>query len=211
MAENKRGFYKARPTLAELYAEQSTLFSGLQLPTGVTAATLQGMILVQFGELDTIFETAQNLETYLGLWSVTKLPGWSRIASTLTEEYDPLHNYDRTEEESETLRTQGGSQFAGKTEQSGSSEEKTELQGFNSDSFVPSEKITTEPDLINKNSSSTQSTGAEDRGREVHAYGNIGVTTAQAMAEAELRLRQMWTLYGVILEDFRREICVGVW
>ena len=51
----------------------------------------------------------------------------------------------------------------------------------------------------------------ESRERTLHSYGNIGVTTAQQMITAELDLRTRWTLAGVILESFKRTMCVGVW
>ena len=47
--------------------------------------------------------------------------------------------------------------------------------------------------------------------RILERSGNIGVTTSQQMIEAELELRVRTNLLAVLIADFRREICVGVW
>lgn len=41
--------------------------------------------------------------------------------------------------------------------------------------------------------------------------GNIGVTTSQQMLESEIQLRQRYRLIQIILDDFRADLCVGVW
>ncbi len=208
---HKRAFYTPRPSLAELYDETPTLFAAVTLPEGVELSTFRDLALAQFGELDTIMETGAALAAYLGVWSAANLSAWERIAQTLANDYDPLHNYDRTEEETEALRSSGGSQFAGRTHQGGSTVDTVERQGYDSTDYVPADKMTSAPNVTNDSNSSTQSIGKEDRTRSVRAYGNIGVTTSQQMAEAEISLRNRWTIYGAILEAFRRDVVVGVW
>lgn len=41
--------------------------------------------------------------------------------------------------------------------------------------------------------------------------GNIGVTTSQQMLESEIQLRRRYRLIQIILDDFRADLCVGVW
>ena len=50
-----------------------------------------------------------------------------------------------------------------------------------------------------------------DEERTLTRSGNIGVTTSQQMLESELELRIRWQLLRIYFDDFRREICVGVW
>lgn len=50
----------------------------------------------------------------------------------------------------------------------------------------------------------------DSRTRSLHSAGNIGVTTTQQMITAEIDLRNKYNIYGVILNCFMREICVGV-
>lgn len=207
----KKGFYSPRPTLAELYEEDPDLFEDLVLPEELDAGVLQVMILDQFGDLDTIAHTTTALRRFLAAWSSARVAAWRRQLQALNAEYNPIHNYDRTETETEAAHSRGGSTFSGSTKQTGSDTQTNAIQGYNSTSYEPSEQVTRVPDLTNKSNSATQSTGAEDRSRTLHAAGNIGVTTSQQMITAELEMRDRWTVYGVVLEAFRRDICVGVW
>lgn len=207
----KEGFYSQRPTLAELYEVDPDLFEDMVLPEELDAGVLQVMILDQFGELDTIAHTTTALRRFLAAWSSARVAAWSRQLQALNSEYNPIHNYDRTDTETEAAHSRGGSTFSGSTRQTGSDTQTNAVQGYNSTSYEPSEQVTRVPDLTNRSSSATQSTGAEDRSRTLHAAGNIGVTTSQQMITAEMEMRDRWTVYGVVLEAFRRDICVGVW
>lgn len=55
--------------------------------------------------------------------------------------------------------------------------------------------------------SNTETNSGEDT-ETAHAYGNIGVTTAQQMAEQELQLRPKLDIYSYIVEEFKAEFCV---
>ena len=49
-------------------------------------------------------------------------------------------------------------------------------------------------------------TDAEEQ--NIHARGNIGVTTTQQMAEQEITLRPKLNIYEYIAESFKHEFCV---
>lgn len=277
------GMYRPRPTINIMYAELPTLFTGLSLPTGLDATTMRELILTELGDLQTICSTAATFAAYLTYWSAAQLPAWTRMSAALAEDYDPLHNYDRTDTETEAVSGSGtesrtgsqsdtretarsrqqsatvsaadhraeidtsSSQFTGRTAGSGSDTTTQERQGFNGGTYVPSDQETmtlgtaqdsasatvgsgqTSADASrSETSSQQQAEGVSDRGnlaksesvdrtdsqqrsKTLHSAGNIGVTTSQQMLEAEIELRSRWTIYGVILEAFRRALCVGVW
>ena len=211
MMRRRRAYYSRRPTLAELYDELPSLFNGLTLPEGLELSTLRSILLAQYGELDTICNNATDLAAYLAIWSAQNEEAWTRILEALTDEYNPLHNYDRTEHETEQASSGGSSSFTGRTDQSGTETATESVQGVNSTTYVPSSQTEREPDLHNQSVSSTQSVGSEQRGRDLHVSGNIGVMTSQDMLIEEVQLRSKYTAYGTIAEAFRRDICVGVW
>ena len=212
--------YTAKSTLAELYAEDAQLFSGLsgKIPVeedGVAFADFVALVLVELGELQTIFPSAATLKSFLGTWGTIHQPGWIRMQTALDEAYNPIHNYDRTEEESETTTSEASGSSSGSSSDA-SSEDRTDFgAGFNSAATgapsIPVGRSQTFP--RRQATDSTESTANSEIGRErdLHVSGNIGVTTSQAMVEAELALRDKYTLYYMILDEFRREICVEVW
>ena len=58
------------------------------------------------------------MQRKIGIWSRKNLANWRRILKALTEEYDPLHNYDRYEDWTDDGKTQvaGFNQAAGMTD-----------------------------------------------------------------------------------------------
>ena len=213
-------FYTAKPTLAELYAEDAQLFSGLsgKIPVeeeGVTFADFVALVLVELGELQTIFPTAATLKSFLGTWGTLHAANWTKMQDALNSAYNPIHNYDRTEEESETVTGSGSASETASSNESGSEMRSDYRAGFNSaaaaGAAVPTTKEIVQPGRSVEQSNSASTSNETGREREVHISGNIGVTTSQQMLEAELQLRDKFTLYYIILDEFRREICVEVW
>lgn len=214
-------FYTAKPTLAELYADDAQLFSGLDSSLPVDADRSIGLsdfvalALAELGELQTIFPTAATLKAFLGTWGKLHASNWAAMQNALMAAYNPIHNYDRTEEESETITSTSAGTASGK-EASLSSQDSTEYGvGFNSATSgapaIPVRRDQTVPRSQSEQSSESATSGETGRERELHISGNIGVTTSQQMVEAELQLRDKFTLYYMILDEFRREICVEVW
>ena len=205
------GFYKARPTLSEFYAEDNTLFNTFNVPGGVSLAYLVPIILAECGALQTIFETEQQLAAYLTPWSMIHLEAWTKMQAALVETYDPLHNYDRTETEQIEATGTSESTFNGSTVASGEDTTTEQRQGFNSAEFVNADKSVMELGTRNDSNSSTTGETGENRERTLRSYGNIGVTTSQQMLESEIDLRSKYNMYHMIADTFKREICVGVW
>lgn len=211
--------YKAKPTLAELYAEDATLFSGMTLPTdaehGQTVNNFAAIAIVELGELQTIFSIAAELKAYLAIWSALHNPNWLRMQDALNSAYNPIHNYDRTEEERETVTSSSESEASGSSAESGEEDRQSYLAGFNSGpadvSINPTTREHTEPGRKTDTLSSGTASDETGRERELHVSGNIGVTTSQMMVTAEVELRDKYTLYYLILDEFRREICVEVY
>ena len=214
--------YKERPTLAELYAEDAQLFSGLSnnLPTNDSPPTyglteFVSLALVELGDLQTIFPNAATLKAFLATWSKLHSANWSRMQNALNNAYNPIHNYDRTEEESETVTGSGSASGTGSSNESGSEMRSDYRAGFNSaaaaGAAVPTSKEIVQPGRSSATASSTSTSSETGRERELHVSGNLGVTTSQQMVTAELELRDKFVLYYMILDEFRREIGVEVW
>ena len=225
------GFYHAKKTLNALIEESATVLSTLQLPTGIDSTTLQPIIIKELGELDTIFDDAASASAYINVWSSAHLLSWTRMLAALTAEYNPISNYDRTDTESENVtgthsemnnrESSGSSGFTGTTANSGEDVSRSDRQGFNSSDYAPVDKQTMQHGLAQNSASATTTEGSEsgsvsgdrseNRVRTLQSRGNIGVTTNQQMIEAEIALRAQWTIYGIIVNDFKRELCIDVY
>lgn len=139
-----------------------------------------------------LYPNPELFKSMVEVWSKTQLSNWQRMVDALLEEYDPLHNYDRTEEWSDnSSSTANGSQKA-----------TSGIAGFNqADGYADSTE-----DNTTQNTNATASSS-----RTGHTYGNIGVTTSQQMLESEIMLRGRYNAYDIIVNDFKQRFCLLVY
>lgn len=182
---------------------------------------------------------------------------YEKLISIYNADYDPLCNYDRTEE-STTIRTPNlttGTSSSGTAGTTTSDTQNTtnnqthtqtttpnqykvttekQTAPFDTQTYKNSEKETSEqtgsnvitdtysgqPDTVSSSgSSSTTSsgsstvteTGTDTTGLQSHVVGNVGVTTSQQMAEAEISLAEKMAIWKVIESDLAAELLLQVW
>lgn len=203
------GIYNVDPTILD-----STNFP---LPTGISHEVLDPILLAETAELEILYPEPSTLATVIRAWSMARGPAWAKMATALAAEYNPIHNYDRTE--SWTEAREGESSRAGTNEgsgqSSGSSTGTQDVAGYNAAGTVASVPRT--KDTGSSSGSSSQSgewtedgSNSESSTRTGRIQGNIGVTTSQQMIQSELELREM-DLYKIIIQEFKRMFCLGVY
>lgn len=198
----------------------------LSLPEGVDRETLLPLLLVEAAELETAYPDPALFKPVCKAWSAARLPAWERMALALSEEYNPLHNYDRTEEE-DLDRTETGTDGGTRSIARGGRDTTTDttggsstegVTGYNTAAFADKSKVTT----TGQGSTTTDygSTSTETRNltrggttkdkRKLRAYGNIGVTTSAEMLRGELEVRNT-DIYHIIAREFVRYFCLLVY
>lgn len=195
-----------------------TLFNGLHLPEDVNKETLTTLICAESAELEVLYTRPEILATVIDKWSTARLPAWERMLDALTEEYNPLHNYDRRETETvddtEDRTTANTRTQTGEGERGGTDITTGQLTGFNSNNFADDRKTTGTTSVSETSEQTIEDSGSEgiERGRErtLRAYGNIGVTTSMAMLREELRGRQT-DIYNIIADEFIDRFCLLVY
>ena len=101
-------------SLLGLYQYDNSLFDNLQIPEAMSASdksTLVDNLLIECAELETLYTDPDFMKWIIGVWSVKELPTWNRIYTASVAEYNPIENYNRYEESSET--TDGTRQHSG--------------------------------------------------------------------------------------------------
>ena len=159
------------------------LFDGVDFPPGIDKEAAINAILLQNAELELIYSSPDPLKAALEVWSKSRAWTWQRYAKILASDYDPIENYNRTEESSTKLTANSNS--------------KTQSAVYNQNEMVDT----------NAGESSGNNTGET----QSHIHGNIGVTTSQQMLEQELNISEKMDIYGFIALDFRRRFCIMVY
>ena len=160
--------------LIAFYREDRELFNNLVVPSGVDKSDLVNRILVEIGELETVFTNPIILKESLGFWSRSRLPIWEKIYNMTLYEYNPIWNVDgetwhEGTSESHSTGTSSGSEEEHQNDTENWSDNKTENKTYSrdrtqTDSFTGSENESGETTnyLSADNSSSWSSDTKQD-------------------------------------------------
>ena len=91
-----------RLTLIGLYNYDSTLFEGLALPEEYDKNVFIESLLMEHGEKCVLYSNPDFMKYSIGAWGRKWSMELKRIAEALQAEYNPIYNYDRYEEWTET-------------------------------------------------------------------------------------------------------------
>lgn len=91
-----------RLTLIGLYKYNSSLFSNLIFPDNIDKDVFIDSLLLEYGECPLIYPDMDFMLLAIGAWSRKWYHNFERIADAITAEYNPIYNYDRHEEWTET-------------------------------------------------------------------------------------------------------------
>lgn len=159
------------------------------------------------------------------IWAKYKTP-WERLWLTNSVEYNPVYNYDITEDIQRDLETEesGEAKSTNQREMTNSEElnvtdvMKGSRYGFNSSSASPmdnsvEEKSATDDETgaqTDTGTSETSNTGAEAETTKTHRYGNAGVTTSQKMVNEERQL-WLWNYFEAIFKDIDEVLALDIY
>lgn len=198
------------PLTSTIYSFDSYLTDGLfkyaEFPEGIDKQLVIDTILINAGEFEPIFKDAEFMQMAVTTWARKWYPTFERWFISLTEEYNPLHNYDRYEDIDEKHDNATTDAVTGKTT---TKDVNTNTRSaYNSYNYEPHDRS----DLDGSGSSQSDAAGT-DKGtfeRRAHLYGNIGVTTAAQMLEGEIEVRK-YNLYNLISDCFANELCIQIY
>ena len=213
-------------TLLGLYKFDNTIFDLMQLPSDIDRDILINNILIESGEFSVLYPNPFFMKEQIGKWSLKWQRTFEKWMAALNFEYDPLYNYDRTEEWTDSGKNSGqnanwnnnsvtsngnstitdGSTTTNKV----SAFDSSTLQNDTETGFTGStQNYNTNTDTFTGNTSATNSGDFENE-HKGRMYGNIGVTTSQALLREELDI-SAWNVYQHITDLFLNEFCIMVY
>lgn len=162
---------RATLSILGLYQREPTLFDELELPAGMKKDVLIDNILYEAASLEAYYPDPSFMKFMIGRWSFMNQSIWQKLYDTTVLEYNPIYNYDRTEEWTENEKMLDGRTAAstetetrnlktGETSRTDSNGDvtttgtmKTELNvsGYNEVTFTPSEETIETPDTMTSN------------------------------------------------------------
>ena len=206
------------------YAEliNDDLFGELDLPEELDREIVINTILMKSADLPLVYPSYEFLKKQIGAWSRRKKPIFQKWVWLLSQEYNPLYNYDRFEEYTDTESKSGT--FSTSTSEEASGEASSESVSGDVDKATSYDsndlRVTNSRDSSAGNStnnstnssseSSSESADERELKHSAHLFGNIGVTTSTAM------LSESWDWYNrdipeLIAAEFKCDFCLGLY
>ena len=201
---------RLRITINTMYQYDRSIFDSIRLPATdkmtLDKDTFITCLLTECGDLLAVRSDPRLFRTTVHAWAVKNAPVWQHMADTTTYTYDPIENYDRKEEYSDTRKSKRG----GNNNATHANDTQTDLKraGFNTATLTLTDNQTT----TDGGTTTTTYTDTVDDTVEHTAWlhGNIGVTTTQQMIEEERRIAE-FNFYDYIITDFRQHMCVAIY
>ena len=226
-------------TLWGMWNYDNSLFNEIDVDARLNKNLLITYIMQYCADNEVLYTNPDILKMCVNAFFQARKDNYARIIDALTAEYNPIENTDRYESRIINSDTSGSSSSTGASEYNASStweetasttntaNNSTELQksAYNATSYQPYEKTVatiSEENSGSKNGkdsgndtssfeNSETTTGNRKDVEEVHAHGNIGITTNQQMINEELALRLENNIYEIIALDFENAITIPVY
>lgn len=221
--------------------EHIDLFEGLTLPDGspLDRDTVINSILMRCGLNFPNFADPYIMKSAIAVWSAQNQYTFDHVAKIYTASYSPIENYDRYEDMNtnrdrtmdDTTRNTGSKTEAVNstrtTSHSGTdtTTDTAETSAYDSSVYQPTDKSTSSlqhgESVTDGGNSSKTTTNNLTNDKDVienekttqnnHIRGNIGVTTATAMQEAEYEMLGKFNPYQFIAGLFENDLTLFVY
>lgn len=200
----------ARLSVLGLYNYDPTIFDGLTMPGDLDKDAFIALIMQECSELATVYPNPVVFKTVFNAWAKRHAPIWAKLYNTTQFQYNPIDNYDRHEEYTDTHT--GTSTLTGTGSSTGTSEATStgSATSFDSGALATTEQTVTDGSSQSSSESSSQGADQYTNIHSAHLRGNIGTVTTQAMIREEREV-VTFDLYQEMLTDFMDTFCVCVY
>ena len=216
--------------LLDLLYYDDTIMDNFTVPDGIDRRLALDTIYQRCGLTPLYHPDPAWLKFYVGRWCSKNAKTWEELYKTTIQDYNPIYNYDRTEETTDTRSgtrklsedTSSNTKQNGDTSVTDTSSDSSEhtLSADNSDSYEPGyNDVSSRQDTQASESSNrvdvtgdraVDETTGETYSHKLRAYGNIGVTTTQEMLEAQRKVVR-YNIYNEIADSFKDEFCLYIY
>lgn len=160
---------RAGVTLNGMLKYDPTLFDGVTVPAGVDRGTLVDTICFSYGDLYLSNTDPAWTKEAITVWGARHQYYMDELYKTLSYEYNPIENYDRYEEYTDTSTST--------TQMTSNGSTNTNVAAYDA--------ATLQPDTSGTDTNSTNGSNSGSVSHNAHIHGNIGVTTAAQMIQGQ--------------------------
>lgn len=199
----------ANLTLIGMFNYDNTLFDAMILPDGIESDLVIDTILEKSGEFEILYPNLDFMKVKIGTWFQRHFRTFDKWNTALDIEYNPLENYDRNEDYTDTGKANAKTTGSTTPAQQTVTDTKN-VSAYDSSTYQPAEQNTSS-NVVNvsgSDSSETHSGNSFEHHSRIH--GNIGVTTSQQMLQSELDIAR-FNIYENIADLFIEDFCLMIY
>lgn len=202
-------------------------WDNIALPVECNKTILLDLIMERCGELYPYYQQPEHLKKNIENWFSRRQYDFSLMFQAWHSEYNPIENYNRYEDYTDTPNVSYTKTGGHKDERNLKDVQELENQitsdnqvsAFNTNTFSPDTQSTndqkgnntsTQTGTVSTTYQNETTTESGTRNHISHMHGNIGVTTNQQMLEAEIALRQ-YDIYINIVDLFEKQFLVQIY
>lgn len=182
------------------------IFKGLALPDGIDKELFIDTVILNCGHFEVLYNDPLFLESAITSWGRKWFRTFEKWYKALQIEYNPLDNYDRFEEYTDTREGTATGTFNNSGTENTTNENKR--SAYDSNTYQQNELNTI--DSTSTDGGSNETANNERIEHKAHLYGNIGVTTSQQMLQSELDIAE-WSLYDHMADLFKIEFTLPIY
>ena len=195
-----------------------SLFKNITIPNDINKDLLVNTILEDSAHFETLYSNPDYLRDSITNWFNRYLYTFDKWVKALAIEYDPLNNYDRHEEYTDSE----GTIVTGHDTMTSASTSNDSVNGTVTDKVVPYEDgiLTNKGQTENVSTDNVSTTGntttdtSSNNNRTLthtaHLFGNNGVTTSQELLQNELEVAK-FNIIKQISDLFVSDYCLMIY
>lgn len=172
--------------------------------------SIDSELLRRCGHFYTLYNDFKDFADNFHQWVLSRYSEWGKIADVLCSTYNPISNYDKTEEHRVKRDSESSGESSDINEAHGNSANTGQVVGYNSSTFANKDRNVVDSSVNGTRSGNSSGRTESNYTGDFRTYGNIGVTTTQAMIREEIDLRG-YDLVEAICNEFKKEFCIMVY
>ena len=200
-------------TLKGLFNYDNTLFDNLIVDDCIDKDTLIITILEECGEFPLLYPNSSYMK--LAFKVFTKKYAWNlrHLIKLIKYEYEPLHNFDRYEEQRDKTKSNAKSETNARNDSYYSAFNDMEYMNYTDldKTYIKKGTPNMNPTDSAMQTSKGESKGDTENAHSGHLYGNIGVTTSQQMFREEKNIIEEFNAYKEIARLISQDYCIGTY
>ena len=198
-----------------MYTADNSIFDHFAVPPEIDRQLVIDNLLMETAELEILYPSPSFLKLAIQRWSAKELPIWQELYDTTTYVYNPIHNYDRTEDgwDERVPDLTYGKGTTDTSDTRGLDTTMASQRAFNDGSGL----VDVDKQIFDHGSGVTTvhtgadtETGSDKTTHHMEISGNIGVMSTQEMIQKQRDVVQ-FNVIDEIIRSFKERFCLLIY